>query len=230
MSILLNDRILYEDNHLLVINKLTSEIVQGDKTGDPSLLEAVKEYIRISRNKPGDAFAGLVHRIDRPVSGCVLFAKTSKALSRLTAMVKDRQIDKIYRAVVRNLPSQTEGKLEHYLVKNEKLNKSFVVSPSTPDAKMALLDYRLLEHGKTFHLLEVQIHTGRHHQIRAQLAAIGCPIAGDLKYGDTRSLANGSIGLHAYSLRFLHPVIKVEMLIKAPAPDQMPWNIFQHVG
>lgn len=230
MSLPLKDRILYEDNHLLVVNKLPSEIVQGDKTGDPSLLEAVKEYIRISRQKPGDAFAGLVHRIDRPVSGCVLYAKTSKALSRLTMMVKERQIEKTYWAVVRNLPGQHSATLEHYLVKNEKLNKSFVVDPSRPEAKKAVLDYRLLEQGKTFNLLEIKLHTGRHHQIRAQLAAIGCPIAGDLKYGDTRSLAAGAIALHAYSLRFVHPVSRIEIFVNAPPPQFIPWSIFRSVA
>lgn len=230
MNLPLKDRILYEDNHLLVVNKLPSEIVQGDKTGDPSLLEAVKEYIRISRQKRGDAFAGLVHRIDRPVSGCVLYAKTSKALSRLTRMVKERQIEKTYWAVVRNLPSHHSATLEHYLVKNENLNKSFVVDPSRPEAKKAVLDYRLLEQGNTFNLLEIKLHTGRHHQIRAQLAAIGCPIAGDLKYGDTRSLASGAIALHAYSLRFVHPVSMIEIVVKASPPGQLPWSIFQSVA
>ncbi len=230
MSLPLKDRILYEDNHLLVVNKLPSEIVQGDKTGDPSLLEAVKEYIRISRQKPGDAFAGLVHRIDRPVSGCVLYAKTSKALLRLTMMVKERQIEKTYWAVVRNLPGHHSATLEHYLVKNEKLNKSFVVDPSRPEAKKAVLDYRLLEQGKTFNLLEIKLHTGRHHQIRAQLAAIGCPIAGDLKYGDTRSLAAGAIALHAYSLRFVHPVSRIEIFVNAPPPQFIPWSIFRSVA
>ncbi|HMM11709.1 MAG TPA: RluA family pseudouridine synthase [Bacteroidales bacterium] len=218
------DRILYQDNHLIVVNKLPSEIVQGDKTGDPSLLDEVKEYLRISRHKPGDAYAGLVHRIDRPVSGCVLYATTSKALSRLTQMVKSREVDKTYWAVVRNLPPHPSGTLQHYLLKNEKLNKSFTVDADRPGAKQAVLEYSILKQGKTLHLLSVKLLTGRHHQIRAQLAAMGCPIAGDLKYGDTRSISKGAIALHARSLRFVHPVSKTALYIEAPPPQQMPWE------
>lgn len=223
----LGKRILYEDNHLLVVNKLPSEIVQGDKTGDPSLLEAVKDYIRISRMKSGDAFAGLVHRLDRPVSGCVLYAKTSKALSRLGIMVRNRHIEKAYWAIVRQKPQSPSARLEHYLWKNERLNKSFVAEPSKPQAKEAVLDYRLLQEGKSFYLLEVNLLTGRHHQIRVQLSAMGCPVAGDIKYGDSRTLTQGAIALHARSLRFIHPVSKREVYVEAQPPDMMPWNIFE---
>jgi 23S rRNA pseudouridine1911/1915/1917 synthase len=229
----LPQRILYEDNHLLIVNKLSSEIVQGDKTGDTCLLDAVKEHLRVSRQKPGNAFAGLVHRIDRPVSGCVIFAKTSKALSRLTTMVKEHQIEKRYWAVVRNCPPDANGTLEHFLWKNETLNKSFVVDPSKPEAKRAQLEYKLLGRGTNFFLLEVNLLTGRHHQIRAQLAAIGCPVAGDLKYGDTRTLTKGAIALHSRSLRLIHPVHKTELFIAAEPPEQMPWKIFKldhHIG
>lgn len=211
---------------MLIVNKLPSEIVQGDKTGDPSLLDAVKEHIRISRQKPGEAFAGLVHRIDRPVSGCVIFAKTSKALGRLSIMVKEREIEKKYWAVVRNRPPLDSGILEHYLWKNEKLNKSFVSDASRPEARKASLEYRLLDQGNSFFLLEINLLTGRHHQIRAQLSAMGCPIAGDLKYGDTRTLSKGAIALHSRSLRFIHPVNKQVVFVAAPPPDEMPWKVF----
>ncbi|MBK9292650.1 MAG: RNA pseudouridine synthase [Bacteroidetes bacterium] len=218
---------LYQDNHLLIINKLPSELVQGDKTGDLTLLEEVRNYIRISRNKPGEAFVGLVHRLDRPVSGCVIYAKTSKALSRLTNMVKNREIEKTYWAVVRNAPPNTAGRLEHFLLKNEKLNKSFVVDATKPGAQPAHLDYKLLDTSRSFFLLEVKLHTGRHHQIRVQLAAMGCPIAGDLKYGDSRTLAKGAIALHARSLRLIHPVSKQELFVEANPPASPPWNYFQ---
>ncbi len=210
----------------MIVSKLPSEIVQGDKTGDPCLLDAVKEHIRISHQKPGNAFAGLVHRIDRPVSGCVIFAKTSKALGRLSLMVKERQIEKKYWAVVRNRPPDEAGTLEHYLWKNAKLNKSFVADASRPDARKATLEYRIIEQGTSFFLLEINLLTGRHHQIRTQLSAIGCPIAGDLKYGDTRTLNKGAIALHSRSLRFIHPVNKQLIFVTAPPPDDMPWKIF----
>lgn len=225
----LPDRILFEDNHLLIINKMPSEIVQGDKTGDPSLLETVKEYIGRKYNKPGNVFAGLVHRIDRPVSGAVVYARTSKALSRMTNMVRQRDFDKRYLAIVRNRPSETEGSLKHFLIKNEAQNKSFVVKPSQSGAKEARLDYKLIAQSESFYMLEIQLYTGRHHQIRVQLAAIGCPILGDLKYGDKRSLPDASIGLHAAMLGFSHPVGNQRLSIKAmPDWNSRHWTVFKN--
>jgi 23S rRNA pseudouridine1911/1915/1917 synthase len=222
-------RILFEDNHILIVNKLPSEIVQGDKTGDVSLLDDVKEYIRITYNKPGNVFAGLVHRIDRPVSGAVVFAKTSKALSRLTVMIKERDFAKNYLAIVKNRPKNESGTLEHYLVKNETKNKSFVVSSSSPGAKLAKLNYRLLASSDNFHLIEVELLTGRHHQIRAQLSAIGCPIKGDLKYGYDRSNTDGSICLHAWKVSFVHPVKDEPVEVSAPLPKGIPWQFFENI-
>ncbi len=223
----LSDRILYEDNHLIVVNKLPSEIVQGDKTGDVCLLDEVKDYIKVKYNKPGNVFAGLVHRIDRPVSGAVLFAKTSKALSRMTVMVKERDFHKTYLAVVKNCPPKESDLLEDYLVKNEKQNKSYVTKAETPNAKLARLSYRIIGHSDHLYLLEIELFTGRHHQIRAQLANIGCPIRGDLKYGYPRTNSDASINLHAYKMSFVHPVSKEMLEITAPLPSNAPWNLFQ---
>lgn len=219
-------RILFEDNHLLIVNKLPSELVQGDKTQDASLLDAVKEYIRQTKQKEGAVFAGLIHRIDRPVSGVVMYARTSKALSRMNAQIKERKIQKQYLAIVRNKPPLKEDELEHFIWKNEKLNKSFVVKPDHAGARQARLTYQLISSSESFHLLKIMLHTGRHHQIRVQLAEIGCPLLGDLKYGDKRSNPDGSICLHAYSLDFEHPVQKTKVQIKAPMPDSMPWKFF----
>ena len=218
--------ILYEDNHLLVVNKQAGEIVQGDRTGDEPMTGVLKSYLKNRYNKPGEVFLGLVHRLDRPVSGAVIFAKTSKALTRMTAMVKDRSIAKTYWAVVEASPVPESGALVHYLKKNESLNKSFVVKEGTPGAKRAELAYRLLASGKTLFLLEIELHTGRHHQIRTQLSAIGCHINGDLKYGARRSKPDGSISLHARYLEFIHPVSKEHIRITAPLPEGPDWRVF----
>ena len=221
------DQILYEDNHLIAINKLPGQIVQGDKTGDPCLADEIKAFLKERDGKPGNVFCGVIHRLDRPVSGVVLFAKTSKALSRMNEILKQRDCRKVYLAVVKNLPPSPEGHLEDYLGRNEKLNKSFVVNKnqlstlnsqlSTP--KLAILDYRLLATSTgSYHLLEVELHTGRHHQIRCQLAHMGCPIRGDLKYGYPRSNPDGSISLHSATLSFEHPVRHEVITITAPAP------------
>lgn len=224
----LGSRILFEDNHLLIINKLPSEIVQGDKTGDPSLLEAVKEYIGEKYRKPGNVFAGLIHRIDRPVSGAVAYARTSKALSRMTNMLRERNFDKRYLAVVRNRPPHEKAELKHFLLKNEAQNKSYVAKANQPGAKEARLTYTLLAQSESFYLLEINLHTGRHHQIRCQLAALNCPVLGDLKYGDKRSLPDASIALHAALLGFKHPVGGRQILIKAlPDFNSRHWAIFK---
>lgn len=219
------DQIIYEDNHLIALNKLPGQIVQGDKTGDVPLPELVKAYIKQRDNKPGNVFCGVVHRLDRPVSGVVIFAKTSKALSRMNELVKSRSFQKTYHAVVKDMPPQLQGSLEDYLVRNEKQNKSYVTRDiHSPEAKRALLDYRLLATSSGgYHLLEVDLHTGRHHQIRCQLAHMGCPIKGDLKYGAQRSNPDGSISLHAYRLCFDHPVRHEPVEIIAPDP----WKMFQ---
>ncbi len=228
----ISDQILYEDNHLIALNKLPGQIVQGDKTGDPCLADQIKAFLKERDGKPGNVFCGVIHRLDRPVSGVVLFAKTSKALSRMNEVLKQRDCRKVYHAVVKNLPPQPEGHLENYLLRNEKLNKTFVADPpknthtansklSTLNSqlKLALLDYRLLATSQGgYHLLEVVLHTGRHHQIRCQLAHIGCPIKGDLKYGFPRSNPDGSISLHSYSLTFEHPVRHEMVTIVAPDP------------
>ena len=219
-------RILYEDNHLIVINKLPSEIVQGDKTGDLPLSEEVKQYLKKKYNKPGNVFTGVIHRLDRPVSGVIVFAKTGKALSRMNELVKNREIKKTYWAIVKNRPKEKEAVLTHFLVRNEKKNKSFVSNKKLENSKEATLTYRLMASSKDYHLLEVDLHTGRHHQIRAQLAAIGCPIKGDLKYGFSRSNNDASISLHARSVSFVHPVKKETLTIMANPPDDVLWKFF----
>jgi len=218
--------ILFEDNHLLIVNKRPGDIVQGDKTGDVPLTDHLKSYLKSKYNKPGEVFLGLVHRLDRPVSGAVIFARTSKALTRLTTMVKDREISKTYWAIVEQLPEQKEATLIHYLKKNETQNKSFVVSKDAAGAKRAELNYRLLISGKSYHLLEIELITGRHHQIRCQLSAAGCIIKGDLKYGAKRSNPDGSICLHARFLDLVHPVSKEHIRIEAPLPETNDWKIF----
>ena len=227
MKIPIEDRILFEDNHLLIVNKLPSEIVQGDKTGDVCLLDDVKSYIKDTYNKPGNVYAGLVHRIDRPVSGAVIFAKTSKALSRMTIKVKEREFSKTYLAVVKNKPPKDEDELSHFMIKNEAQNKSYIVDSKTKGAKLAQLRYRVVGTSESYYLLEVELITGRHHQIRAQLAHIGCPIKGDLKYGFPRSNADASISLHAYRISFEHPTLKKPIDIIAPRPGGMPWYAFK---
>ena len=222
----LEKRILFEDNHLIVVNKLPSEIVQGDKTGDKPLSEALKRYLKEKYHKPGDVFLGVIHRLDRPVSGVVVFAKTGKALSRMNELVKQRAMQKIYWAIVKNKPPEKEGKLVHYLMRNTIKNKSFVSKTPGPDRKEAVLSYKLLASGERYHLLEVDLYTGRHHQIRAQLAAIGCPVKGDLKYGFPRSNPDASISLHARKVSFVHPVKKETLEITAEPPDDTLWNYF----
>ncbi len=220
----LSDQIIYEDNHLIAINKLPGQLVQGDKSGDTCLAEEIKAFLKERDNKPGNVFCGVVHRLDRPVSGVVIFAKTGKALSRMNELVKSRDFNKTYLAVVKSMPPQQQGHLEDYLLRNSQLNKSFVTdNPNAKDAKLAVLDYRVLETSAGgYHLLEIQLHTGRHHQIRCQLAHLGCPIKGDLKYGYKRSNPDGSISLHSYSIQFEHPVRHEPVHITAP----IPWNEF----
>ncbi|MDD4848101.1 MAG: RNA pseudouridine synthase [Bacteroidales bacterium] len=223
----MQNRILYEDNHLIIINKLPSEIVQGDKTGDEPLSETVKRYLKETYNKPGDVFLGVVHRLDRPVSGAVIFAKTSKALARMNESIRNQEFKKIYWAIVAQRPPKDEDTLINFLWKNEQQNKSLVVTPNRNGAKEAKLDYRLLGCSDRYFLLEVQLHTGRHHQIRAQLAHIGCPIKGDLKYGFSTTNADASISLHARSIEFLHPIKKEMIRVEAPVPDEKLWQFFE---
>jgi len=219
--------ILFEDNHIIAVNKRPSDIVQGDKTGDKPLSEKVKDYIAVKYNKPGDVFLGVVHRLDRPVSGVVMFARTSKALTRLNNLIRTRDIRKTYWAVVQNPPPSPEGKLVHYLIKNEDKNMSFAYPREGPGRLRAELDYRLLGQSQNYYLLEILLHTGRHHQIRVQLKEIGCPVKGDLKYGFPRSNNDGSVHLHARSLEFIHPVRKEPVVITAPTPDDSLWKWFE---
>ena len=214
------DQILYEDNHLLALNKLPGQITQGDKSGDTPLAELVKAFIKERDHKPGQVYCGVIHRLDRPVSGVVLFAKTSKALSRMVEKVRTREFEKHYWAVVKNAPPQSAGLLENWLVKNEERNKSYVFSAARPNAKLARLEYReVAVSDGGYHLLDINLHTGRHHQIRCQLANIGCPIKGDLKYGAERSNPDGSISLHARCIGFEHPVSHQPITIVAPNPQ-----------
>ncbi|WP_253312154.1 RluA family pseudouridine synthase [Chryseobacterium sp. HSC-36S06] len=214
-----DSQIVFEDNHLLIINKKAGQLVQGDKTGDASLLDIIKNFIKKRDQKPGNVFLGLVHRIDRPTSGLVIYAKTSKALTRLTQMVKNREIRKIYWAVVAKEMIPQNQRLVHYLHKNEKTNKSTVFIKPTENAKEAILNYQILKSLDNFQLLEIDLETGRHHQIRAQLSKIGVPIKGDLKYGAARSNADGGIHLHARRLEFIHPVTKENLVVVAPLPQ-----------
>lgn len=218
--------VLYEDNHIIIVNKAPSEIVQGDKTGDKPLCDIVKEYLKEKYNKPGNVFCGVVHRLDRPVSGVVVFAKTSKALARLNDMFREKDVQKTYWAIVAARPPHDKAVLENYLVRNEKMNKSFAYDREVPSSKRAVLDYELIAHSERYFLLEVHLHTGRHHQIRCQLAKMGCPIKGDLKYGAKRSNPDGSISLHARSVRFIHPVSKQEIYVEAPVPQDRLWQSF----
>jgi 23S rRNA pseudouridine1911/1915/1917 synthase len=220
-------RILYEDNHILAINKLVGEIVQGDKTGDEPLSELLKRFIKERDAKPGNVFMGVTHRLDRPVSGVTLFAKTSKALSRLNELFRMGDVKKTYWAIVKDRPPKDEDTITHYLTRNEKQNKSTAHSKPVPNAKEARLIYKLITSSDTYYLLEVQLLTGRHHQIRCQLAAIGCPIKGDLKYGFSRSNPDGGISLHARSAELIHPVKKELLKIIASAPDEKLWKWFE---
>ena len=218
--------VLYEDNHLIIVSKSAGEIVQGDKTGDTPLCEMVKAYIKQRYAKPGEVFLGVVHRLDRPVSGVCVFARTSKALARMNDLFRQGNVQKTYWALVQQPPREPEATLTHYLIRNEQKNKSYAYDHERPGAKRAVLDYQLLGHSERYHLLEVHLHTGRHHQIRCQLAAIGCPIRGDLKYGAPRSNPDGSISLHARSIRFEHPVSHQPIYVEAPPPTEGPWRSF----
>ena len=208
--------VVYEDNHIIVVAKESGEIVQGDKTGDTPLSETVKQYIKEAYAKPGDVFLGVVHRLDRPVSGLVLFARTSKALARLNKMFAEGQVHKTYWAVTKNCPAEPQRTLVHWLVRNEQQNKSYAYDKEVPHSKRAELDYRVIGRSDNSYLLEVNLKTGRHHQIRCQLAKMGCPIKGDLKYGAKRSNPDGSISLQAHSMQFIHPVSKKEILLTMP--------------
>ena len=219
--------VVYEDNHIVVVNKTSSEIVQGDKTGDTPLSEMVKQYLKEKYNKPGNVFIGVTHRLDRPVSGLVVFAKTSKALPRLNEMFRNGEVKKTYWAIVKECPKETEGELVHYLVRNEKQNKSYAYDKEVKNSKKAVLHYKLIGHSQNYYLLEVDLKTGRHHQIRCQLAKMGCPIKGDLKYGSPRSNPDGSICLHARTVQFVHPVSKEMIRFTAPEPECNLWNGFE---
>lgn len=219
--------VVYEDNHIIVVNKAASEIVQGDKTGDIPLSDTVKAYLKEKYQKPGNVFVGVTHRLDRPVSGLVVFAKTSKALSRLNDMFRDGDVHKVYWAIVKNEPKQPEGELVHWLVRNEKQNKSYAYDREVKDAKKAMLRYRVIGKSDNYTLLEVELMTGRHHQIRCQLAKMGCPIKGDLKYGSPRSNPDGSICLHARRISFVHPVSKLPIELEAPLPEGNLWSSFE---
>lgn len=228
-------QVLYEDNHIIAVSKTCHEIVQGDKTGDTPLSETVKAYIKEKYQKPGEVFLGVTHRLDRPTTGVVLFARTSKALTRLNAMFQSHeQIRKTYWAIVsmdngNRIMDKGEVRLENYLWRNEKQNKSFVVKPGTKDAKRAVLTYKAIAHSERYTLLEINLETGRHHQIRCQLAAIGCPIKGDLKYGAKRSNPDGGISLHARRIEFVHPVSKQDIVITAPVPEDKLWKALEEL-
>ena len=218
--------VVYEDNHIIVVNKTASEIVQGDKTGDTPLSEMVQLYLKEKYNKPGNVFIGVPHRLDRPVSGLVVLAKTSKALARLNDMFRNGDVKKTYWAIVKDRPKELEGELQHWLVRNEKQNKSYAYDKEVKNSKKAILCYKLIAHSVNYHLVEGDLKTGRHPQIRCQLAKMGCPIKGDLKYGSPRSNPDGSICLHARRVRFIHPVSKQEIDLTAPLPQGNLWAGF----
>lgn len=223
--------VLYEDNHLIIVNKSVSEIVQGDKTGDTPLCDTLKAWLKEKYAKPGNVFVGVPHRLDRPVSGAVVFAKTSKALARLNEMFRNGEVHKTYWAVVQQPPEREAAEITHYLVRNEKLNKSVAYDSPRTDAKEAVLAYRTLCRSDNYTLLEVELKTGRHHQIRCQLAHIGAPIKGDLKYGARRSNPDGGISLHARQVSFIHPVSRQPIEVVAPVPADALWQYFeQQVG
>ena len=220
-------QVLYEDNHIIIVSKLSGEIVQGDKTGDTPLSDIVAAYLKEKYSKPGNVFVGVPHRLDRPVSGLVVLAKTSKALSRLNEMFRVGSVDKRYLAIVKNRPKQPEGRLENWLVRNEKQNRSYAYDKEVPGSKQAILNYKLVASSVNYHLLEIELLTGRHHQIRCQLAKMGCPIKGDLKYGAERSNPDGSISLHAFHVSFEHPVSHEMIDVKAPLPEDSLWQSFK---
>lgn len=218
--------VIYEDNHIIIVSKRSGEIVQGDKTGDEPLSDTVKEWIKVKYNKPGNVFLGVVHRLDRPVSGLVVFAKTSKALSRLNEMFRVGDVHKTYWAIVGKRPAQEEATLTHWIVRNEKQNKSYAYDKEVKNSKKAQLHYRVIGASERYTLVEVHLMTGRHHQIRCQLAKIGCPIKGDLKYGAPRSNPDGSISLLSRFVEFIHPVSKEKITATAPLPDDNLWKVF----
>jgi len=218
--------ILYEDNHVIVLNKRPSDIVQGDKTGDTTLPDLIKVYLKEKYQKPGNVFCGVIHRLDRPTSGAVIFARTSKALERLNAQFRSKETTKTYLAIVEDLPPQETGKLVHFLKKNEKQNKSYATINEVPGSKQAILTYQLIASSENYHLLQIELETGRHHQIRCQLAAIGCKIKGDVKYGARRANKDGSIHLHAWKLGFTHPTTKERITLHAPTPADALWQFF----
>ena len=217
-------KVVYEDNHVIIVHKESGEIVQGDKTGDKPLSETVKDYIRDKFHKPGNVFLGVVHRLDRPVAGLVVFARTSKALSRLNEMFRKGEVHKTYWAITKNAPAEPEGTLVNWIVRNEKQNKSYVYDKEVPNAKRAELKYRVIAHTENYHLIEVNLLTGRHHQIRCQLAHMGCVIKGDLKYGAPRSNPDGSISLISHEVTFIHPVSKMEIKAESLIPDDRLWR------
>ena len=218
-------KILYEDNHLIAVRKRVGDIVQGDKTGDVPLSDMVKNFLKDKYQKPGNVYLGVVHRLDRPVSGVVLFAKTSKALPRLNKMFAEHKgVKKIYLAIVANKPPQPQGTLTHWLTRNEKQNTARAYDREVPGSKKAVLDYRLIAQSERYFLLEIELHTGRHHQIRCQLSKMGCPIRGDLKYGAPRSNPDGGISLHAWRLELEHPVSHQNIVIEAPLPEERLWQ------
>lgn len=217
-------QVVYEDNHIIIVYKESGEIVQGDKTGDTPLAETVKAYIKEKYAKPGAVFLGVVHRLDRPVCGLVVFARTSKALSRLNDMFRQGEVHKTYWALVQNQPALPEGTLEHWLTRNEKQNKSYAYPREVPGSKKAILKYRLIGQSERYFLLEINLLTGRHHQIRCQLSAMGCPIKGDLKYGSKRSNADGSISLLSHRIDFIHPVSKEHIVVESPLPVDNIWQ------
>jgi 23S rRNA pseudouridine1911/1915/1917 synthase len=219
-----NLQILFEDNHIIIVNKRSGDITQGDKTGDKPLSDVVKEYIKVKYNKAGNVFLGVVHRLDRPTSGVIIFARTSKSLERLNKMLRDKNISKTYWAIVKDHPKKEKDTLINYLKKNPQNNKSSVYPKEITDSKKAILHYQLIKKLDNYSLLEIDLETGRHHQIRAQLASIGFPIKGDLKYGFNRSNKDGSIHLHARKIVFIHPVTKDEVSVIAPTPDEVIWN------
>lgn len=220
-------QVLYEDNHIIIVYKQSGEIVQGDKTGDKPLSETIKEWIKQKYAKPGNVFLGVVHRLDRPVSGIVVFAKTSKALSRLNNMFRNGEVRKTYWAMVQTAPNMPEATLTNWLVRNEKQNKSYVYNNEMPNAKQAILKYKTIGQTEHYTLLEVNLLTGRHHQIRCQLAAMGCPIKGDLKYGARRSNPDGSISLLSHKVEFIHPVSKQKIIVVSPLPTEKVWDNFR---
>ncbi|WP_298899172.1 RluA family pseudouridine synthase [uncultured Psychroserpens sp.] len=223
-----NLQVLYEDNHIIIVNKRAGDIVQGDKTGDKPLSDVVKDYIKDKYNKPGNVYLGVVHRLDRPTTGVVLFSKTSKALPRLNKLFAEKKANKTYWAIVKNRPKVSQETLIHWLKKNPKNNKSTAYHKEIKDSKKAILHYKLIKSLDNYHVLEIELETGRHHQIRSQLSTIGSPIKGDLKYGFDRSNKDASISLHARRLRFIHPVSKVEIDVTAPLPKDPIWQACEH--